>query len=292
MNKFLLKLTALMLVFVGVASTCSRECPPDCPPPPPPEIEYPINIPFTEYSLLDTDCQWVNLPNDETVMIINSKEELENYISCTEGSYPAIDFRKYSILLLSGETNHAFSDVIVKELKQLSPNKINMDIEIGFYENTIMGTWSNALVVKKIGSEINFDLNVAFSPVLYKPCNCIVDTLTGEWSWFKRYGGFGGTTTPNEFKSIVKIFGQNKDEYVYYEVFVEDTLFSYGSFKIDSWSHYRIAIINLPHKSPMGKNEWAIIFGMPLVGIPLDNNTLWFWDIAVDGYDYYYQRIR
>ena len=45
MRKFL-KLTAFLLVFAGVASSCNPECPPDCP------DEYPQNISFTEYSLM------------------------------------------------------------------------------------------------------------------------------------------------------------------------------------------------------------------------------------------------
>jgi len=96
MKHQLLKLAALLLIIAELASSCN--------PPPPEPDSYPIDISFTEYSLLDTHCQWQNLPYDEKVIIINSNEELEKYISCTEDSYPAIDFSKHTLLLISGET--------------------------------------------------------------------------------------------------------------------------------------------------------------------------------------------
>jgi hypothetical protein len=97
-------------------------------------------------------------------------------------------------------------------------------------------------------------------------CSCIMDTLKGEWSWYKTkpmtYDGF---TDPqdNEFKSILRILSQNADESINYEVFVEDTLFYSGSFQFQrsqsqGGAFGGINTIKLPHR-PI--SYWSIYFG-------------------------------
>ena len=85
-------------------------------------------------------------------------------------------------------------------------------------------------------------------------CNCIMDTLKGEWSWWLtlRGGVVGGFEDP-KFKSIVRILSQNEDESINYEVFVADTLFHKGSSLFQpEWSpsfpFLRVANIKLPYK--------------------------------------------
>jgi len=152
MNKFLLKLITLLLVLAGIASSCNPE----------PEKEYPIELSFTEYSLSETSCQWINLPYDEKVLIINSKTELEKYISCTEGSYPPIDFAKYSLLLASGKVNHEISKIYVKNLQQLSSKEHKLDVEIGFYTDNYIANnlWNTVLLVEKLNKDSYFELSV------------------------------------------------------------------------------------------------------------------------------------
>jgi len=118
-----------------------------------------------------------------------------------------------------------------------------------------------------------------------EPCNCFMDTLKGEWSWFKVQGGFAGTTANNEFKSIVKIIGQNGNSSINYKVFVEDTLFSNGSSPIQypnwMWGE-KAADIKLPYLN--SSNTWGIFsFG---------KDTLYFWDCMMDGYFYFYERVK
>lgn len=130
------------------------------------------------------------------------------------------------------------------------------------------------------------------------PFPAIMDTLKGEWSWIKRYGGIGGNTTNNEFKSIVKILSRNEDASINYEIFVEDTLFYVGSFQIqsDRWNK-RYVNIKLPHniwwengQLILWDSNWIISFGNRLTGI-IDENMLCFDEDADDGYIYYYQKI-
>lgn len=117
-------------------------------------------------------------------------------------------------------------------------------------------------------------------------CNCIMDTLKGEWRWTKKSGGFLVDITDSEFKSIIKILSQNEDESINYEVFVEDTLFYKGSFQIQKRIEDRIdANIKLPHEEWLSGN-WCIFLCF------INENTLCFWDGVDDGYNYIYEKIK
>jgi hypothetical protein len=158
MKTQLLKFTALLLILTGLATSCNPECP-DCPDP---EV-YPKEISFTEYSLEGTSCQWKNLPYNDKVMIINSSEELEKYISCNGGSYPAIDFSKHSLLLASGKTDRDIDEITATKLKQFSPNTYKLKVEIALKFTTIYGQfyqYGMALLVEKINEESIVELNV------------------------------------------------------------------------------------------------------------------------------------
>ena len=135
-----------------------------------------------------------------------------------------------------------------------------------------------------------------------EPCNCIVDTLKGEWSLIKQGGGFGGGTWDNEFKSIVRILSQNEDESINYEVIVGDTLFYYeGNFQIQYgyFSGFEIRVnIKLPYKiwedinHYSFRDRWFLSFqGRSDASDTSNENLLIFWEGAMDGY-YYYQRIK
>ena len=123
------------------------------------EPEYPMNIPFTEYSL-SLFCYWTNLEYDNSVVIINSKEEMSHYIECTTGNYSEIDFSKHSLLLLSGKTDFEFMKVNVTDLQQLSEKEYELKIEILLDKETVTEEWDVAIVVEKVSRDSNFKLNV------------------------------------------------------------------------------------------------------------------------------------
>ncbi|MCL2247131.1 MAG: hypothetical protein FWC10_08505 [Lentimicrobiaceae bacterium] len=148
--KNLLKLAVFLLIFSGVASSCNPE----------PDKEYPQNISFTEYSLPETSCHWVNLLYDDKVLMINSNDELEKYISCAKGSYPAIDFSKHTLLLASGKTTNGISDVNVKDLQQLSATHYQLNMKLLLNTLTVSENWSLAFVISKIKEDNRIDLNV------------------------------------------------------------------------------------------------------------------------------------
>jgi len=125
------------------------------------EPEYPINIPFTEYELAET-CQWTNLAYDDTVIIINSEEELQQYVACTGNGYPEIDFVKHTLLLASGRTNSGISEITVKDLQQLAANEYELNIELNsnYLLVLVVEEWSVALIVDKLIEKSVVELQV------------------------------------------------------------------------------------------------------------------------------------
>jgi hypothetical protein len=120
------------------------------------DIEYPIEIPFTEYALAET-CQWTNFAYDNTVVIINSDEQLNQYVTCTGGSYSEIDFAKHTLLLATGKTNSGIPKITVTNLQQLSEKEYELNMEILLNDETVVEEWTVALIVEKVsrGSKVN-----------------------------------------------------------------------------------------------------------------------------------------
>ncbi len=114
-------------------------------------------IPFTEYSLVGTQCIWKNLPYDGTVLVINSSEELEKYIFCTENIYPVIDFSKYTLLLASGAPIRVY-DIVAKDLYQFSKNKYELSLKMNLNNVVSEHGWCFAVKAEKMGEESNVKL--------------------------------------------------------------------------------------------------------------------------------------
>jgi len=128
------------------------------------ETNYPIEIPVTEYSLAETSCQWKRVSNGindtSNIMIINSNEELENYIECSgESSYPEIDFSKYTLLLAQGMFS-TYANVISYSLQQLSEQSYEMKVDFRPSNLFIVVYWQVPIIVNKLreGSTIELVL--------------------------------------------------------------------------------------------------------------------------------------
>ena len=117
-----------------------------------------INIPFEEYSLEETSCQWVNLNYDGQIIVINSAEELENYTSCTEGSYPEIDFSKYTLLLASGRVTCNITK-ITKQLHQISGNEYILCVDIKMGLTGYPEKWLISIIIPKLSHSSVVTLN-------------------------------------------------------------------------------------------------------------------------------------
>ena len=198
-------------------------------------------------------------------------------------------------------------------------NKIKKNAFIGRVKNTVLYAVIFSLFAFANCDKPNGE-NEQHPITPFDSCHCIMDTLIGEWSWFKTFGGFEGKTANNRFKSIIKILSQNEDGSVNYEIwvmdtlfsasityagenghnhgiFVENTLFYRGNFQIkeNQWNE-RTANIKLPHDFWLDEDgilcfETDIwIFRFQTTG--QSKNILVFIDNSVDGYDYYYQKIK
>jgi hypothetical protein len=153
------------------------------------DTEYPIEIPFTEYSLPQT-CQWTNLAYDNTVVIINSDEELKQYVACTDGDYPKIDFSKHTLLVASGKTDDGVSKITVVSLQQLSENGYELNMEILLNGTDVLHFWTIALlIVEKTNEESNVKLNITLSDY---PINIPFEkySLFGTSCWWNIYCTF------------------------------------------------------------------------------------------------------
>ncbi|MDL2256753.1 InlB B-repeat-containing protein [Bacteroidales bacterium OttesenSCG-928-I14] len=127
------------------------------------EGNYPIEIPFVDFFLDETRYQWKNLNYDYTrpfykVIVINSEEELENYIECIEGnSYPVIDFSTQSLLVANGI---ATSSVVTrsKRVQQLSEQSYEMEIEMLVGDAAVMSDWYVPIIINKINDDSIIEL--------------------------------------------------------------------------------------------------------------------------------------
>jgi len=127
------------------------------------EPNYPVKISFDNYSLEDSSCQWTNLPFNDKVIIINSKEELEKYISCTENSYPEVDFEKYTLVLAHGlATSNVLK--INSSLQQISKQVYEMKVEVLVGYALVMTYWYVPIIVNKLRDGCIVELIASYYP--------------------------------------------------------------------------------------------------------------------------------
>ena len=166
-------LVSILSIIAGHSCSNKNENQEDENPNPNEEVEYPIEIPFEEYSLAGTSCKWADFDNSKwlptffpsAVVIINNNEELGNYIVCTDNSYPTVDFSKYSFLCVSGWASGYPADVMKTRLQQISANEYSLYLEIRPGVAAVPGPWNISIIVSKMRQ----NSIVALDVVLYKP---------------------------------------------------------------------------------------------------------------------------
>ena len=125
------------------------------------EVDYPVEIMFIDCSLDKTNCSVKHFENDK-VFIINSIGDLKNnYISCSDDSYPVIDFSKHTLLLAKGTATNGIKS-IVKKLRQVSKNKYVLDVEVTLNDTCEVGVWQVAIITSKLNKKSNIELNVNY----------------------------------------------------------------------------------------------------------------------------------
>ena len=134
----------------------------------------PIEIPFTDYPLSDTFCIWSNVEPDNTptLIMINSYEVLDKYITCGEGSYPEVDFSKHTLLLTIGVNTQSLRPIVNvdKSLYQLSDNEYLLNIELKLFSNgsSSNSRWISAIITHKLDVESIITVNITSITTLCK----------------------------------------------------------------------------------------------------------------------------
>jgi hypothetical protein len=122
---------------------------------------YRIEISFKDYSLAGTSCQWTKFNNDnDEVVVINSNEELNRYVSCTDNDYPAIDFSKSTLLLTHGTGTSSVVSVGCSRLQQISEQGYTMNVDLVLGNATVMSPWQVPIIVDKWGEKSIVKLTV------------------------------------------------------------------------------------------------------------------------------------
>ncbi len=159
-NKYLF-LTALMLgVLLGICS-CSEDD----------NIEstfYPTNSDTitiypqkSSFTGIDEKIIW-NSDNKEahSPIIVNSNEELLQYVHGQSDFYSGVDFSKNSVLLLHGWAHVGVSDVMVRHFQVLSKTEYLLKVFVILTGQDAPFHWVTAIVTEKIDEDISFQVYV------------------------------------------------------------------------------------------------------------------------------------
>ncbi|MDR1198312.1 MAG: hypothetical protein LBK94_04770 [Prevotellaceae bacterium] len=142
-----LKFAAILLLLAGMMVACGKD-----------KENEPIEIPFTEYSLIDTYCHWNSFGPFDSVTVINSNAEMEKYVTCMEGSFPEIDFTKNTLLLARGGTTTNVDYINIVLLK-CSKTEYELKITVFVGIATVAQGWSIKIVVPKLSENVQINLN-------------------------------------------------------------------------------------------------------------------------------------
>ena len=146
-------------------------------------LGIPMEIPFHEYSIDEPNCLWkLFMPGPqhiETVVVINSGEDLEQYLCAFPGywegddficnpclNHPGIDFSKQTLILAHGiETSRVLDGYctgLQKITKQDYIMKVHLflSVSIGYYN------WHVPIIINKLNEDSSIDLIVTFSQTM------------------------------------------------------------------------------------------------------------------------------
>ena len=127
-----------------------------------------IEIPSVAYSLNETSCNWnLVFSENENLIVINSNEEMENYITCPENDdYPAIDFTRQTLLLAYG----AGSGLYLFKPVYLRRSSIGYMLNVDFQATiaSVYSPWDSAIVVDKLDEDIDIEISINYLNIISK----------------------------------------------------------------------------------------------------------------------------
>lgn len=133
-------LVVILLVFTFLGCTHQLDTPLK-------EVRYEL------FSLSGTDYTWkeVTYPHDNEVVIINSFDELKNYITTSRNNHQSlpIDFSKHSLLLARGVEPYNIRATI-EYLRQLQSHDYVLHIKLASNIATVITNWQVALITPKL----------------------------------------------------------------------------------------------------------------------------------------------
>ena len=164
MKRNIFKIAAILLISLGNIFTRCDD----------PE-KYPIEISVQDYML--GWCSWINWADDSKIIIINSDEEMNKYVSCHELlDYPTIDFSKHSLLLVDGTASAGIYDVKKeKKMQQISPNEYVLNIGINLNSLTEPTKWYATIITNKLRQNAKIELKIEELPT----------SIIGKWKLMK-----------------------------------------------------------------------------------------------------------
>lgn len=120
-------------------------------------------VPYDLFSLQGTGYEWKELPfpHDNEVVIIDSFEVLEQYISATQKSNRSlpVDFSKHTLLLARGVEPYN-NRAAISDLQLLLRGDIVMRIELTPGVASVVTNWQIALITPKLENGGNVLLHV------------------------------------------------------------------------------------------------------------------------------------
>jgi len=122
------------------------------------KIEYPIDIPFEEYFLEGTKCEWVDFERNK-IFIINDNEELKNFVACNEGDFPVVDFEKHTLLLARGWATNGIHYIDINFLKETA-SEYTLIVSIHTNATAFPQPWLISIVTPKIDNATTISLKV------------------------------------------------------------------------------------------------------------------------------------
>ncbi|MCL2132437.1 MAG: hypothetical protein FWH36_08340 [Lentimicrobiaceae bacterium] len=156
--------------------------------PPDPEPDYPIEIPFTDYSLnsSETGCDWnYSQIKADSIYVINSQTELLTLVDRAWPSFspPYIDFNLYSLVFVYGNTNDYGITNLDKNLRQLSKNEYELNVDVTLNDAIFAQQWVVAVLTKKITGNSSITPNI--EPVFLHTNVCDVNNPLTDLPWFQ-----------------------------------------------------------------------------------------------------------
>lgn len=135
--------------------------------------EEPTGIPITDYSLMGTPCQWLDLDMTphmygnniflhSELVVINSIDELTTYLNCTEEIEHKIDFSTQSILLIQGEEPYIIGPITTILQHNTTGYELRINLHPGL--GAALTGWRTVIITPKInhGEHITLHLSRNF----------------------------------------------------------------------------------------------------------------------------------